>query len=115
MIDGTWVPTTALMAGQPFPPPVLQAMQLTVTGGEYVVTVGPTIDKGTVSIDASTSPMSMSVTGVEGPNAGKTFPAIFALDGDTLRICYDLSGQATPTEFSSPAGVMHFLVDYKRA
>ena len=43
----------------------------------------------------------MTITGTEGPNHGRTFPAIYELKGDTLRICYDLSGAKRPTEFKS--------------
>jgi uncharacterized protein (TIGR03067 family) len=114
MIDGSWVPATAHMGGQPFPEPVLKTMRLTVSGTDYVVSVGGGLDKGTIAIDSTTSPMSMTVTGVEGPNAGKRFPAIFELVDGRLRICYDLSGQARPTAFASAAGSMHFLVDYQR-
>ena len=31
-----------------------------------------------------TSPKAMEVTGTDGPNKGKTFPAIYELKGDTL-------------------------------
>ena len=37
----------------------------------------------------------MTITGTEGPNRGKTFPAIYELKDDTLRICDDLSGAWT--------------------
>lgn len=114
MFDGTWVPASALMGGQPFPEAVLKMMQLTVHDGQYVVSVGGQLDKGRVAIDASSSPMGMTVSGEEGPNAGKSFPAIFAVADDTLTICYDLSGTQRPAEFRSAAGTMHFLVEYRR-
>ena len=45
---------------------------------------------------------------------GPAILAIFEPDGDTLRICYDLSGKARPTEFSTKEGTKLFLVTYKR-
>ena len=57
----------------------------------------------------------LDVVGVVGPNAGKTFPSIFALQGDTLTICYDMSGTARPTEFVSPPGTMILLARYVRS
>ncbi len=59
-------------------------------------------------------PKGVTVTGRKGPNAGKTFPAIYELKSDTLRICYDLSGAKRPTEFKSDAGTQLFLVTYSR-
>jgi hypothetical protein len=35
-------------------------------------------------------------------------------DGDTLRVCYDLSGKSRPTEFKTKEGTRLFLVTYKR-
>ena len=69
---------------------------------------------GTYTIDADSKPKSMTITGTEGPNHGKTFPAIYELKGDTLRICYDLSGAKRPTEFKSVAGTKLYLVTYSR-
>lgn len=60
----------------------------------------------------------MTIKSTEGPNKGKTFPAIYEMgrngDTDTLRICYDLSGKAFPAGFNSPKGSMHYLVGYRR-
>jgi uncharacterized protein (TIGR03067 family) len=113
-IQGKWIPTQAELAGQPMPDDVLKAISLKLENGKYEVFVGEHPDRGTYTIDAGTKPKSMSVTGTEGPNQGKTFPAIYELDGDTLRICYDLSGASRPTEFKSVAGTKLYLVTYKR-
>jgi uncharacterized protein (TIGR03067 family) len=56
----------------------------------------------------------MDITGTDGPNKGKTILAIYERDGDTLRVCYDLSGKSRPTEFKTETGTQLFLVTYKR-
>ena len=76
--------------------------------------VGDAPDRGTYTIDSTTKPKSMTITGPEGPNHGKIFPAIYELKGGTLRICYDLSGAKRPTEFKSIAGTKLYLVTYNR-
>ena len=45
---------------------------------------------------------------------GKTFTAIYELNGDTLRICYDLSGAKRPAEFKSAPATRLYLVTYQR-
>ena len=57
----------------------------------------------------------MDVLGTEGPNKGKTFPSIYELDGDTLKICYTLEGKDRPAGFESKEGTETLLVTYKRA
>ena len=113
--QGTWIPTKAELGGQPMPDAVLKTITLKLTNNEYDVTVtGERPDHGTWTIDTSAKPKGMTITGVNGPNAGKTFPSIYELEGDTLRICYDLSGAKRPTEFKSVPGTKLYLVTYKR-
>src|SRR5262249_33232564 len=102
------------VGGQPMAEAVLKSISMKLTEGKYEVLVGEQPAKGTYMLDAGTKPKSITVTGTDGPNNGKTFPAIYELKGDTLRICYDLSGKARPVEFKSAAGTKLYLVTYQR-
>jgi uncharacterized protein (TIGR03067 family) len=113
-IQGTWKPVTAELAGKPFPDEVRKAMTLVLTDGKYTFTIGEQKDEGTVKLDPAKSPRAMDVVGTKGPNQGKTFLAIYELKGDTLRVCYDLSGKARPKEFKTQPDTGLFLVEYKR-
>src|SRR5437588_6948010 len=113
-VQGTWTPAKAELAGQPMAEAVLKSISLKLDNGKYEVFVGDKPDKGTYTLDSTSKPKSMTITGTEGPNQGKTFPAIYELKGDTLRICYDLSGAKRPTEFKSTAGTRLYLVTYNR-
>jgi uncharacterized protein (TIGR03067 family) len=115
MMQGMWLPASAVLAGKNWPDKSLQTMSLTLADGTYTVKVGEGIDKGTVKLDPTKTPKAMDVTGTEGPNKGKTFLAIYELKGDTLRICYDLGGKARPAAFESPEKAPLFLVTYKRS
>ena len=113
-VEGNWRPVTAELAGRPMPEAVLKTISLKLGGDKYEVFVGEHPDKGTYTLDGSTTPKGMTVTGTEGPNKGKTFPCIYELRGDTLRICYDLSGAKRPGEFKSIPGTKLYLVTYSR-
>ena len=113
-VQGSWTPAAAELAGQPMTDAVLKSISLKLENGKYEVSVGGAPDKGTYTLDSATKPKSMTITGTEGPNHGKTFPAIYELKGETLRICYDLSGAKRPTEFKSIAGTRLYLVTYNR-
>jgi uncharacterized protein (TIGR03067 family) len=113
-VQGNWTPVKAELGGQPMTDTVLKSISLKLENGKYDVSVGGNPDKGTYTLDSTSKPKSMTVTGTEGPNIGKTFPAIYELKGDTLRICYDLSGAKRPTEFKSIAGTKLYLVTYNR-
>jgi uncharacterized protein (TIGR03067 family) len=113
-LQGTWLPATAELAGKPFPDEVRKSIKLVVKDDKYTVTVGKEVDQGTVKLKPSAKPKEMDITGTDGPNKGKTILAIYEQDGDTLRICYDLSGKSRPTEFKTKEGTQLFLVTYKR-
>lgn len=114
VMQGTWLASTAELAGKPFPDKVRQAIKLTLQEDRYTVTVGKNPDQGTFKLDPAARPKVMDITGTEGPNKGKTIPAIYELDGDTLKVCYNLGGKDHPTEFKTSEGTQLFLVTYKR-
>jgi uncharacterized protein (TIGR03067 family) len=113
-IQGTWLPATAEFGGKPFPDEVRKSIKLVVKDDKFTVTVGDQADRGTVKLNPAAKPKELDITGTDGPNKGKKILAIYERDGDTLRICYDLSGKARPTEFKTAEGSQLFLVTYKR-
>src|SRR4029078_5017685 len=76
-VQGTWLPVKGELAGQPMPDAVLKTIRLVLADGKYTAYVGDEPDKGTYTLDAASKPKSMTITGTEGPNHGKTFPAIY--------------------------------------
>jgi uncharacterized protein (TIGR03067 family) len=109
-LQGTWDLTEAELGGKPLP---IKGVTLTMDNGKYTVKA-ESEDKGTYTADATKKPKEIDIKGTDGPNKGKTFPAIYELDGDTLKVCYDLSGKTRPKEFKTTAGTQQFLATYKR-
>jgi len=113
--QGHWIATSAIMAGTPFPSAVTESISLIVTGDVYEVMVGGKSDKGKCKTDLERSPNRMTITGTDGPNAGKTYLAIFDFPSvEEMRVCYDLTGTEYPTVFDSTAKNGLFLVNYSR-
>ncbi len=94
--------------------PGTHSISLKLHHGQYDVSVAGQPDKGTYAIDSSTQPKGMTITGTEGPNKGRIFPPIYELEGERLRICYDLSGKHRPAEFKTTVGTRLYLVTYVR-
>jgi uncharacterized protein (TIGR03067 family) len=113
-IQGTWLPQAAELGGKMFPDQIRKITRLVVKDGMYTVTIGKMVDKGTVKLDPSAKPKTMDIVGTDGPNKGKTILAIYELDGDTLKVCYDLGGKNRPTEFKTSAGTLLYLVTHRR-
>ena len=113
-LNGTWTPESAEMAGQALPEEARKAIKLVIKDEKYTVTIRERVDEGTAKTDAAAKPKTLDVTGTNGPNKGKTLLAIYELDGDKLKVCYDLGGKSRPTEFKTAPGSQHFLVTYQR-
>lgn len=112
-LEGLWLPATAELGGKEFPEAVRKTIKLEVKGDQYTVTVGNSTDRGSCKLDPAAKPKQLDITGTEGPNKGKTIPAIYERNGDRLRVCYDLGGKNRPEEFKTAAGTQLFLVAYE--
>jgi uncharacterized protein (TIGR03067 family) len=108
-LTGTWKVEKATLGGQDMSES-LKSLVLTIEEGKYKLVT----DTGTLAIEPDKKPKVMTIKGTDGPNKGKTIPAIYEVDKDTLTICYDLSGKELPATFESKAGTKLFLVSYKR-
>jgi uncharacterized protein (TIGR03067 family) len=80
--------------------------RVTFTGNEFVVTLadGRVPIKGIFKIDPTCRPKAMDLTDTFGADAGKTFLAIYSLDGDQLVFCAADAGLERPTEFTTKPG-----------
>ena len=114
--DGVWKPVAAVLGGVQLPEAAIKAITLKVTDGNYEVTIeGEGPDKGTCTVDTTTTPKRMTIIGTDGPNQGKTILAIYEMKDDvSMRVCYDLSGTEFPKEFKEPKGSQLYLVGYRR-
>jgi uncharacterized protein (TIGR03067 family) len=114
IVDGTWLGSKAELDGKPFPEELTKTIRITVEKGKYKVAVSGTYDEGTFKLDPSTKPKSLDLVATDGPNKGKQLLAVYELDGDTLKVCYDLTGKNRPKEFRTTEGSQLYLVIYKR-
>ena len=108
--EGIWQPVYAELDGEEAPAEVLQQTVVEFSDGEYFVSFGGQIsDQGTYTADAA----GLTLSGLDGPNAGRVIPCIFKFAGETLSICYGLGG-ARPKKFAAGSGTQLYLVNYKR-
>jgi uncharacterized protein (TIGR03067 family) len=70
-----------------------------------------------IKLDPSKKPKAIDLTALDGDCKDKTNPAIYQLEGDTLKLCLvnDPGNNKRPTEFSSPEGTSVLVMTFKRA
>ncbi len=109
-LDGVWEMMRAESGGENSQDLIALKVELEVGAGVYIVRfAGQIADRGTFSIDGNDA---FILTGLEGPNQGRTIPCLFQRVGDRLRVCYGLDGIA-PISFASPVGSTHYLATYR--
>ena len=86
-LEGTWKLTSVEFNAQPISMEKLQDSRLVVNGTKYSFKLGDTRLEMTHVLLADRNPKAMDMTIVEGPDTGKTFHAIYKLEGSLLTIC----------------------------
>lgn len=113
-LEGVWAIVKAEFGGEAMPELVAQKTEVELSAGTYVVRFdGVAADRGNYTLGTTGLHRGMTLAGVEGPNAGRTIPAIYQLVGDRLRICYGIDGNP-PGGFATTAGSQLYLVTYRR-
>lgn len=80
----------------------------TMKDGKYELKpkTGDTVTGGYKIVDAKAKPKTIDFTPDGGQFKGKTLLGIYAIDGDTLKICFAEPGKDRPTEFTSKGCVL---------
>jgi uncharacterized protein (TIGR03067 family) len=115
-LRGNWVCAAAVVDGKPLAEGVVKELRLTVTPDRYKTQrADEVLFDSTYQVDASKDPRQIEMVATEGDDAGKPALGIYAVDGDTLRMCYVLPGGQRPASFESKPGSKALLVTWKRA
>jgi uncharacterized protein (TIGR03067 family) len=109
-LQGRWALTEVISKGKPLPRQDLAAITVTFAEGRYTIGHKDGDSGGVFRLDDARDPKWMDVT----TESGDYLPAIYALDGDALRICAAVDGAPRPSEFASNPGSDHGLVIYRR-
>jgi uncharacterized protein (TIGR03067 family) len=116
-MKGIWTVVSAEKDGKKISEEALQGFTVTYDGKGKAVAQreGIIFFRGTIRLDPTKKPKTMDSTQMlEGDSKGKIYPAIYEINGDTMRVCSTDPGKARPTEFSSKPGSGYFFRVYKR-
>ncbi len=112
MLQGSWTITSAMKDGKP--DEGLKNGKLVFTGDKFTRTANGTTAQGTIKLNPAAKPKTLDGTFTSGDKKGQTVPAIYTLEGATLKICSSLVGKERPKDFSDKAGSGHLLIVLKR-
>ena len=111
LLAGQWAPVSAQQGGQDLPVSAFGGASLNLTERTYDFAG----DRGSYTVVYAGMPARMDIHGEQGPNAGRTIPALYLLSGDDLTISYQLGPGVRPKDFASPPGSKVLVIHYHRA
>ena len=78
---------------------------------------GKPAQEGAYTLDETKTPKRISLTGKSGDNAGKTFEAIYEIDGNTLKLAYSFGDNAStpPKDFTGGEGTGLLVLERERS
>lgn len=113
--QGTWVVESQELDGKLAKTAEINTRTFFCGADVFVVRKGTELlQLGIHKIDPSKSPKTINATITKGLYQGETMLGIYEIDGERLKVCFDIEGQKRPSEFKTSAKEGRFLAIYKR-
>ena len=113
-IDGEWAMVSAVLNGAPLAPDMVKyCTRITRGGVTQIVAGGSTMLDANFTLDVERG--HIDYVNRSGKHRGKSQAGIYALTGETLRICTAAPGKPRPTDFTSAKGDGRSFTEWTRA
>ena len=116
-LQGTWTATKAEREGKAADDVIGHRLSFTGKSFRIASKDGKPLYAGTIRVDSSAKPAAIDFEHTEGTLKGKTWKGIYALEGDTLKICDNAANldKGRPATFEAKSGSGHVLITFTRA
>jgi uncharacterized protein (TIGR03067 family) len=116
-LTGTWIPVAADVSGRELVVSELRCARFIIEGGRYQIVdhAEQVVDSGELQLREAADPGALDIIGSHGPHAGKRMRAIIALEGERLRVCYDLECEERPASMRWQLDQLLLSITYVRS
>jgi uncharacterized protein (TIGR03067 family) len=114
-LEGEWHFGSQKLDGLVMPAKALARSRLLIDGDRFRMESPEATYEGLLAIDVEVTPRQITITFVEGPEAGNQSLAIYELTGDRLTLCLGLAGSSRPSEFAARKSSGHVLQHLRRS
>lgn len=99
-ILGTWKITKETRDGKDVPADANKNVRVTFTADKMQIKEGDMAHEASYRLDRTKKPTGIEIVPADGPHKGQKLQGVYALEGDTLKVCIVLApGKTVPTEF----------------
>jgi uncharacterized protein (TIGR03067 family) len=114
-LQGTWVLTSMETEGHEVPVEDFKDWTAVYEGNRLTLKAGQQVRRrGIITVDPSRRPRAINTWDQDGPYEDQTVPGIYALEGDTLKVCFARPGQERPKEFTTKTGRAFLFCVYRK-
>jgi uncharacterized protein (TIGR03067 family) len=110
--QGTWTLVSCISEGESQP----ADLQWVVEGDQYTIRLDGQshADPFPFTLDSTQKRIDVHHHDTPAGTYGGHFKGIYAIEGDSLKVCYDLKGQTYPRSFDAPPGSGQVLYEFQR-
>src|SRR5262245_25451336 len=123
-LQGKWELVSAMYDGKPSTPSPVSGKEIWTIAKNKVIYPPPRTEDGKVAspsaedemtLDAAKKPKAMDIRQIRKGKEPKVAKAIYAFDGDQVKICVDMRNKGRPEDFECKPGSGRSLIILKRA
>lgn len=114
-LEGTWEFESLEIDANQIPAAAMSSSRLLIDGDRFRTESPEATYEGVFSINVESDPQGIDIEFIAGPEAGNWNYGIFRLEGDSLKLCLDMTGKGRPAGFGTFAGSGHALETLRRA
>lgn len=109
-IQGTWkVESAESSDGNAPPPEEIAKIKFVIDKEMITIDMGERKRPAKYKLDPGKKPKQIDIMPDEGDNKGKTYPGIYELSGDTLKLCFSRA-DTRPSEFAAKGDKVFYIV-----
>jgi uncharacterized protein (TIGR03067 family) len=115
-LEGTYTLVAYELRGRKYPDNILRQIngKLEIKGNAFTLEFRGRSTTRTIKVDAAKKPKAMDMT-LPTAARNRTYPGIYSLEGDTLKICYAPLGGNRPQEFATNINNREIMWTFKKA
>lgn len=113
--QGSWTMEAQELDGVAAKPDQIKTRTLFCGADVFIIRKGTELlQLGVHKLDPSKKPKTIDATVSKGLYQGETMLGIYEIEGDRLKVCFDIEGQKRPSEFKTAPREGRFLAIYKK-